>query len=97
MKEKQNKRCDSYTEIFSKYATNIGKTALVKMTFKPKTDSDSYTEIFSKYATNIGKTALVKMTFKPKTDSKPVERVSIISPSTSCFASPIITVPARIQ
>ena len=30
--------CDCYTDIFSKYVTDIGKTALFQGMFKPKTD-----------------------------------------------------------
>ena len=40
-KDKLNKLCDSYSDIFAKHATDTGITYLVQMTIRPKTNIKS--------------------------------------------------------
>ena len=86
-KEKLTKVCHSYTDIFSKHATDVGKTDLVQMTFKWKgdikpLDQNHYTLVLQHH------TWL-------KQELTELERAGIITPSTWDFERSVIMVPKK--
>ena len=79
--------CKDYDDIFSKHMTDIGKTDLVQMSLQPK---DNIKPLNQKlYALPLSHHAWLRQ------ELRDLEKVGIISPSTSNFASPIIIVPKK--
>ena len=75
---------DSYTDIFSKQATYIGKTDLIKITVRPKTDIKPIDP--KPYILPLQHLAWLRQ------ELTELERTGIISPSISNFASPVTLV-----